>query len=366
MLLCSFFQPAFAEEESADGHDEEAARYYERKMWDAARREWMAAYNMDARPRYLFNIGQTYRKENLHREAVDHFLRYFSEIERPEYKGKDRLDPTVKIDLEAYVAQMRAELERIGQPKDRSANNTEPAPYLVSDEIVEAEELFDQMVKEYRAGNTAVAKDLEKRLDEVYRQRQDPVLLLYFAQAYEKIGKKREALDSYRRYIATEPADLQQRRLANERFSALTPPPPGQKYLWPALIFGALGLAGVGAGVGTFIEANNNFTAFQEAQTETEKLDRRKRGEDLNLYSIISYAGGGALLATSAIFLGVAIKKGVRQKQNLMPTIQRGDSQARLDLLRPLSTPSSNRFNITSLGLMPLVGGGTIILRGSF
>jgi tetratricopeptide (TPR) repeat protein len=302
--------------ESADAHDEEGARYYERKMWDAARKEWLAAYAADPRPRYLFNIGQAYRKENLHAEAVDYFLRYLAEMERPENKGL-KIDPTIKVDLDTYIAQIRAELERVGQGRKKGQSGPEPAPYLVGEEIVEAEELFDQIVKEHKAGNTAVANDLVKRMEEIYRLRGDPLLLLYFAQAYEKMGKRREALEAYRRYLVADPPDPPRKRLAADRFAALSPPPPGQRYLWPSLVFGILGLAGVATGLGLYVEVNKNFADFQSPISESEKRDRRLRGENLGLGSVISYAAGGGLLVGSAIFLGVALSKGVRNKNSL-------------------------------------------------
>src|SRR5438552_1816796 len=104
--------PARADDvdEKAAQHDEEAARLYEQRQWPEAIKEWETAYQIDAQPRYLFNIGQAYRKMNLHREAVDHFLRYLHEMERPQFERdpRNRIDPTIKIDLEGYVAQMRA------------------------------------------------------------------------------------------------------------------------------------------------------------------------------------------------------------------------------------------------------------------
>ena len=49
------------------------------------------------------------------------------------------------------------------------------------------------------------------QLKDTYMLRRDPVLLFYMGRTYEKIGKKREALDAYRRYAASEYAEPERR-----------------------------------------------------------------------------------------------------------------------------------------------------------
>lgn len=357
LVLCAVSLPQRAVADEGDEKvarlEEEAVRLYEQRQWPDAIRSWETAYQIDAQPRFLFNIGQAYRKMNLHREAVDNFQRYLQEMERPEYQRdpRNRIDPTIKIDVEAYVIQMKAVLERLSDRAAPRQAQPEPAPYLVAEEIVDAEELFDQMVKESRAGNTAVASDLVRRLEEVYRLRGDPQLLYYFARAYDQLGKKKEALEYYRRYIATDPPDSSLRRLGAAGLRRLTPPPPGQKYLWPAIVFGTLGLGGAAAGAALYVESQNNFNQFQQPLDGTAKLALRARAEQLGLGTIAAFAAGGTCAILSAVLFGVAGAKGVRQRDEAREPRRAALPAAALSL-RGLAAP--------------LPGGGVFLLQGAF
>ena len=338
---------------TAEDHEEEGARLYRQKQYDGAIKEFQAAYALEPLPRYLFNIGQAYRRLGYAQEAVDYYLRFLQLEPKP--------DPTIKVDLDTFIATYQAEQEPKGIQSDRA--EPEPPPQLVQEEIADAEELFEQYVRDYKAGNLASASDLLNQMKEVYAQRRDPVLLFYMARSFDRVGNRAEALDAYRRYLATEPSDPQRRATAAAQVLVLTPPPPGRKFLYASAGLAAVGLAGVVTGVGLFFAANSNLEQFQVPADENQKRDLKARGETLGLASLISYGAGGAFLATSVVLLGVALKKGVRQRQE---AIQRPAPPApalpgrQLSLIPVPTTPHLR------LGVTPLLGGGALWLQGAF
>ena len=339
-------------EDTADGHEEEGARLYQDKNYEGAIKEFQAAYNLSPQARYLFNIGQSYRRIGLSQEATDFYERYLQEEQHP--------DPTIRADLLTYITQAQA-AQGVTQKRQAGSGDPEPPPPLVADEVIDAEELFDQAVKEYKAGNVAVSNDLLNQLRDVYAQRHDPLMLYYFGQAYERMGRKKEALESYERYVAAESSDQQRRAQAAARVSALTPAPPGQKFLWPSLALGVLGIGGVVTGIVFFTQANDNFDSYSKPGNEADKRGLRDNGNSLSLGSVIGYSVGGGLLAGAATFLTVALVKGVKSKPLPLPNLT---SAGRFD------GRFGGRFDALGLdlglGLMPVRGGGAFVLRGAF
>src|SRR5207245_1305925 len=92
LVLLSFVVacPPARGDDTAEKHDEDGARYYQDKLYENALREFHAAYRLRPQPRYLFNIGQVYRKLGLASEAVDFYQRYLAAEPDP--------DPTIKAD----------------------------------------------------------------------------------------------------------------------------------------------------------------------------------------------------------------------------------------------------------------------------
>ncbi len=378
LLLACLPCPAGAEE-TADGHEEEGARLYQDKEYERAIKEFQAAYSLTPQPRFLFNIGQSYRRLGLSQEAMDFYERYLQEEPHP--------DPTIKADLKVYIAQAQA-AQGIAQKRQPGDGTPEPPPPLVADEVIDAEELFDQAVKEFKAGNIAVSTDLLNQLRDVYAQRHDPLILYYFGQAYEKMGKKKEALEAYERYIGAEPKDQQRRTQAAARVAALTPAPPGQKFLWPSLGFGILGIGGVVTGIVFFTQASANFDSYAKPGTEADKRGLRDNGNNLGLGSVIGYSVGGAFLAGAAVFLTVALVKGVKSRPLSLPKGEFRDGgtaglyRYRAPLLglpgglfagpqndglgRVAPGPLSGGGRAMSLSLSPLPGGGAVLWQGAF
>ncbi len=295
--------PCFAE--TAEEHEEEAARLYVRKQYEQALREFRAAHQISSKPRFLFNIGQCYRRMGLGPEAVDYFHRYLAEEKSP--------DPTIQAELYAYIEQIQAAQD----PKSEKSGNAdipEPPPRLVADELVDLEELGEQIVRDEKSGRSAAATELLNQVKQVWVQRHDPIVFYHVARIYERMGKNDQALEYYRRYLGTEPVDSPQRKEAALSLVRLTPAPPGQKLLWPALAFGIVGVAGIATGLGLYFESKKTFELYQQPVAEPDKRALRSQGEPLALGSTIGYAIGGGLLGTAAIFTFVALGKGVRKK----------------------------------------------------
>ena len=209
----------------------------------------------------------------------------------------------------------------------------EPAPQLAGEELIDAEELIGQYVRDYKAGNNAAATELIEQLKQVYEKRRDAVLLYYIASGYDQVKRSNQALDFYKRYLATDPADSTLRGRAIKRVEKLTPAPPGQKYLWTSLGLGIAGLAGVFTGVGLFVQSQDIFNQFISATSEIDKRALRERGQGPALGSTVAYSIGGALLTGAVIFTIIGVKKGVRQK----PPV--GPGKPRLDPVASLLTP---------------------------
>ena len=297
--------PALCEEESAAVYEEEGARLFLSKSYEGAIKQFSHAYRLEPKPQYLFNIGQSYRKLGLAAEASEYYQRYLHD--------EQKVDPTIYADLTTYIDQYYASQEKgSGRPKV-SAEAAEPAPLLAAEEIADAEELIAQYVRDYRAGNQAVANEIMDQMKQVLATRRDPILMYHIASGFDQVRKRKEALEYYRRFVAIETADPRLRRGAFERIALLTPAPPGQKYLWPSLALAIPGLAGVLTGVGLAVQSGDNFNQFVAESDEQKKRALRDKGTGLSIGSTASYAAGGALLAGAGVFAIVALKKGIRQ-----------------------------------------------------
>lgn len=325
-------------EQTATNHEEEGARLYQAKEYVSAIRQFNAAYKLDPKPKYFLYIAQVYRKLGLATEALEYYQRYLRDEQKP--------DPLLRADILSYIEQVQESLNpAAGQPQKLVR---EPTPYLTEDEMLDAEEHFNQFVRDYKEGRNAAALDRMNQLKEVYRTRRDPTMLYYIASAFDRVKKTSEALEYYRRYLGTEPPDNPLRARAAARVRTLRPPPPGQKYLWPSLALGAVGLAGVLTGVGLFVQSKDTFDQFERTVTEAEKRALRERGQPLITGSAVAYGVGGGVLAMALGFSITAVKKGVRQKPEVYP--REPDQEA------PAPT----------LSVLPLAGGAGLTLGGSF
>ncbi len=341
-LLLLGSQPARGQEESASVYEEEGARLFLSKSYEGAIKQFTQAYRLDPKPQYLFNIGQSYRKLGLAAEAAEYYQRYLHD--------EQKIDPTIYADLTQYIDQYYASQEKAGGRPKSTAEPPEPAPLLAAEEIADAEELIAQYVRDYRAGNQAVANEIMDQLKGVLQLRRDPILMYHIANGYDQVRRRRDALEYYRRFVAIETADPRLRRRSFERIAILTPAPPGQKYLWPSLALAIPGLAGVLTGVGLYVQSDSNFQLFQNESDEQKKRALRDKGTGLSIGSTAAYAAGGALLAGAGVFAIVALKKGIRQSSEDKGT-EKKETQKRSTLTGALN---------------PLPGGIGLSLGGNF
>jgi len=329
--------PASAEEESAIAYEEEGARLFIAKSYEGAIKQFSLAYRLDPKPRYLFNIAQAYRRMGLAAEATEYYQRYLND--------EQKFDPTIYADIKIYIEQYYASQEVKDRPRT-AVDAPEPAPLLAAEELIDAEELISQYVRDYKAGNNAAATELMEQIKAVYEKRHDAMLLYYIASGYDQVKLNKQTLIYYKRFLATDPADATLRARSIRRVEQLTPPPPGQKFIWPSLGLGIAGLAGVFTGVGLFVQSQDNFNQFVNAMAETDKRALRDRGQGPSVGSTIAYAVGGSLLTGALVFAIIAGKKGVRQP----PTV----------------SPSKPKVDAVSSGLTPLPGGFALTLGGKF
>lgn len=338
--------------ETPEEHDEEGARLYLQKQYEPALREFRSAHRLNPKPRYLFNMGQCYRRLGLGPEAVEYFHRYLAEERSP--------DPTIQAELYTYIEQIEAAQDHQDKRGVRR-EQPEPPPRLVADEVVDLEELGDQVVRDEKSGSTAVAMELLGQIKQVWIQRHDPTVFYYVARTYERMGKRSDALEYYRRYLGTEPVDSPLRRQAAAQLVLLTPTPPGQKFLWPALALGIVGIAGVATGLGLYFESSKTYDQYLQPVSETDKRALRDRGQPLALGSTISYAVGGGLLGTASIFAFVALGKGVRKKPPALVRVPTPGPGAAVGAQGLLLSPAR-----LQLAWLPGPGGGAISLQGVF
>lgn len=327
------------QEQTATSHEEEGARLYQAREYVAAIRQFNAAYKLDPQPRFLLYVAQVYRKLGLATEALEYYQRYLRDESRP--------DPLLRADILSYIEQVQASLNPTATAQPQKLQR-EPTPYLTEDELLDAEEHFNQFVRDYKEGRNAAALDRMNQLKDVYRTRRDPTLLYYIADAFDKVKKSTEALEYYRRYLGTEPPDNPLRTRAAARVRALRPAPPGQKFLWPSLALGAVGLAGVLTGVGLFVQSKDTFDEFERTVNEAERRALRERGQPLITGSAIAYGVGGGVLAAALGFSIAAVKKGVRQKAEVYPREPDPESPA------------------PTLSVLPLRGGFALTIGGTY
>ncbi len=329
--------PALGEEESATVYEEEGARLFIGKSYESAIKQFSQAYRLDPKPRYLFNIGQAYRRLGLAAEATEFYQRYLND--------EPKIDSTIYADLVSYIEQYYASQEVKDRPRG-AKDLAEPAPQLAAEELIDAEELISQYVRDFKAGNNAAANELMEQIKQVYEKRRDPVLLYYIASGFDQVKRSKSAFEYYKLFLATDPSDATMRSRSVRRVEQMTPPPPGQKYIWTGLGLGIAGLAGVFTGVGLFVQSQDNFNQFNLAATENEKRALRERGQPPAIGSTIAYGVGGALLTGALIFTIVAIKKGVRAQ--------------------PQTISGKPRVDAVTSAITPLWGGAALTLGGVF
>lgn len=230
------------------------------------------------------------------------------------------------------------------------------------------EELFDEALTEFQAA---------------YAARQMPLLLVNIGRTMQKLGRPKEALSHYERFLRAEPKmDPETKKRVEDyivQVKALidsepakpdkpivaapqvpttptpappAPPPPGRNLMIAGSAVAVIGVAGLLTGLGLFVASNSAFQSFQSTTDEFDKLTFRDRAQGLGNGSVVSYILGTVALGTGAALIGVGAREYLRHK-NASASKPAGDK------------PASDKPPV-SAALVPLVGGGAVLVQGGF
>jgi hypothetical protein len=114
LVLVALAATAARGDDAFKQHYEAGLSRYSSEEYDAAIKEFQAAYAIKAKPRLLFNIGQALRNLGNAREALHYYLLYQALEPAPK--------PGLKAELDGYIAQMKAivaQAERAQRAEER-------------------------------------------------------------------------------------------------------------------------------------------------------------------------------------------------------------------------------------------------------
>lgn len=225
------------------------------------------------------------------------------------------------------------------------------------------EELFDEALTEFQAA---------------YAARQMPLLLVNIGRTMQKLGRPKDALGHYERFLRAEPKiDPDTKKRVEDYIAqvkalmdsepskpdkpttaqatpavAATPPPPapptpGRNLIIAGGAVALVGVAGLLTGVGLFAASNSAYQSFQTTVDEFDKLAFRKRAQDLGNGSVVSYILGTVALGTGGALIGVGIRELLNHKK----------AQA--------NKPATDKPQ-ASAALVPIAGGGALLVQGGF
>lgn len=124
---------AFADRrDDAKKHFAAGKKHHDASQWDAAVAEYLAAYQLDPNPAFLFNLGQVYRLKGDREKAVEYYQRYLEAA--PSAKGSEEARTyatklKAELDAEAAAAREKAEAEarRAAEEAQRTAQREREA-----------------------------------------------------------------------------------------------------------------------------------------------------------------------------------------------------------------------------------------------
>jgi hypothetical protein len=115
--------------DDAKKHFQSGKKHHDAGEWDAAIEDYLAAYQLDPSPAFLFNLGQVYRLKGDRPKAVEYYGRYLEAA--PNAKGSDEARAyatqlKAELDAEAAAARAKADAEAQAQAR-RAAEEAEKA-----------------------------------------------------------------------------------------------------------------------------------------------------------------------------------------------------------------------------------------------
>lgn len=230
------------------------------------------------------------------------------------------------------------------------------------------EELFDEALTEFQSA---------------YAARQMPLLLVNIGRTMQKLGRPKDALSHYERFLRAEPKiDPDTKKRVEDYITQVkaliesepdktdkpavapanpvtpqappppAPPPPGRNLMIAGGAVALVGVAGLLTGVGLFTASNSAYQSFQNTNDEFDKLTFRQRAQDLGNGSVVSYILGTVALGTGGALIGVGLREFLQHKKTQA-------SKTSSD------KPASDKPQ-ASAALVPLVGGGALLVQGGF
>lgn len=205
-------------------------------------------------------------------------------------------------------------------------------------------EHHDKAIKLYSEG---LYEEALTEFQAAYDARKLPLLLINIGRTMQKLGRPKESIAYYERFLAAESKpdpDVLKRvnKYIGEAKALLgpdgsdpgdrkpsadpkpvvpaappppPPPPPGRNLIIAGSVVAGLGVAGLLTGVGLFAASDSQFKKFQGSVDEFEKLSAKSSAQSLGLGSTISYAVGAAALVGGGALIGLGAKKYIDHKK---------------------------------------------------
>ncbi len=218
----------------------------------------------------------------------------------------------------------------------------------------EVEELSNDAINAYKAGRYQLAVE---DLTRAYAIRPVTALLYNLAKAYDKLNEIDKAYENYKRYADSDDADPKLQEKARARMAIFEPqikekkdaaehpqqtttiikieekpkgPTPEEKAaeeeaaksrkktinLVLGITIAAIGIGGIGAGIGLYSSASGLHDQFTMTTDETTKRQLRDDAQSRGVISSVMYAVGGvALVGSLWFFYAALIRPGLEEKE---------------------------------------------------
>jgi tetratricopeptide (TPR) repeat protein len=208
------------------------------------------------------------------------------------------------------------------------------------------EELFDDALTEFQAAYTARAM---------------PLLLVNIGRTLQKLGRPKEALSHYERFLAAEsridPETKQRIDGYIAQVKALIgsepekptvipeqpktppppalpppppPPPPGRNLVIAGAVIAAIGVGGVITSIALGSISQGHFSTFNDSDDEFAKLDAKASAQTFSSGAVIAGILGAAVGVTGGVLIGVGVRQMNNFKRSEGVKTLSGKPQARL------------------------------------
>jgi tetratricopeptide (TPR) repeat protein len=178
-----------ADRTKAAEHFQQAEAYFQVAAYDAAIREYEAAYALVPKPGFLFNVGLCHEALGDRAKALDHYRRYLAAA--PDGQAAAEARARV-LGLERAIADAeRAAAEDERRQQEAAERERAVREHIGRAEVAAAQGRHDDAIAAYRAA---------------YEISRDAELLVRIAAVYEQAGRADDAIVQYEAYLVAAPA----------------------------------------------------------------------------------------------------------------------------------------------------------------